>query len=124
MLHLVLRNQPKTPGSLRRLEILPIPDVGDGPRWRRAVVDLFGSLDMLVTANRYVRDLMARDYLVVHPVHLVPADRRVAVDGTMVRRAMALGEDWRAMVPAEVAAWLDQKGLVERFLREFGAEYR
>lgn len=103
--------------------VVPIPDLGDGPRWRRAVVDRLGPLDLFVTANRYVRDLLAEDYPVVHPVHLVPPGERVAIDGTRVRRAMALGEGWRSLVPPEVADWLEGRGLVERFRREFGAEF-
>ena len=105
-------------------EILPVPDLGDGPRWRKMVLELLGPLDLFVTANRYVRDLLAEDYLVVHPVHLVPPAERVALDATMVRQAMARGEDWRTLVPPEVAAFLDRQGLVERFRREFGGEYR
>lgn len=103
------------------LRVLEVPDLGHGPRWRAMVVDLLGPLDMFVTANRYVRDLLQADYRVIHPVHLVPEEERVAIDGTMVRRAMLAGEDWRPLVPPEVASWLDARGLVDRFRREFGS---
>jgi nicotinamide-nucleotide adenylyltransferase len=59
---------------------------------------------------------------VVHPVWLVPEGRRIALDGTMVRKAMARGEEWRALVPGPVADFIDGRGLLERFRREFGAE--
>lgn len=103
------------------LRVVEVPDLGDGPRWRAMVVEMLGPLDMFVTANRYVRDLLAEDYRVVHPVHLVPEEERVAVDGTMVRRAMLAGEEWRALVPSEIAAWLDSQGLVDRYRQEFGS---
>ena len=106
-----------------RARILPIPDVGDGPRWRRNVLDLLGSLDLFVTANRYVRDLLAGDYPVVHPVHLVPPEERVPVDGQAVREAMARGEGWRQLVPPEIAAWLDREDRLERFRRDFGGGF-
>ncbi len=106
----------------RNFRIVGVPDLGHGPRWRRMVLELFGPLDLFVTANPYVRSLLKDDYSVVHPGWLVPPDRHVAVDGTMVRRRMARGEDWRALVPESVAEYLTYRGLVDRFLGEFGAE--
>ena len=97
-----------------------IPDLGHGPRWRRMVLELLGPLDLFVTANPYVRDLLRDDYPVVHPAWLVPKERHVAVDGTMVRRRMARGENWRELVPPAVADYLDRRHLVDRFVREFG----
>jgi nicotinamide-nucleotide adenylyltransferase len=102
--------------------IVAVPDLGHGPRWRALVAELLGPLDLFVTANPYVRDLMSARYAVAHPAWLVPRERHVAVDGTMVRERMARGDDWRALVPAGVADLLDRRGLVERFRREFGAE--
>jgi nicotinamide-nucleotide adenylyltransferase len=100
--------------------VIPVPDLGHGPRWREMVAGLLGPLDLFVTANAYVRDLMEDVYPVVHPVRLVAPERRIALDGTAVRKAMAQGETWREMVPAEVAALLTERGLAERFRREFG----
>lgn len=101
------------------LRLVEVPDLGDGPRWRVMVAELFGPLDLFVTANAYVRDLMASVYEVVHPVHLVPEDERVAVNGTMVREAMLAGGPWRHLVPSEVADYLEREGLVSRFVSEF-----
>lgn len=103
-------------------ELVDVPDLGHGPRWRAMVVGMFGPLDLFATANAYVRSLLEHDYRVVHPVWLISPDRRVAVDGTMVRRRMARSDDWRALVPPVVAGYLDEHGLVDRFRREFGAE--
>jgi nicotinamide-nucleotide adenylyltransferase len=100
--------------------ILPVPDLGHGPRWRAMVTELFGPLDLFVTANDYVRDLMREVYRVVHPVTLVAPERRIPLDATAVRRAMAQGEGWKEMVPPEVASWIEDEGLDRRFRREFG----
>jgi nicotinamide-nucleotide adenylyltransferase len=105
-----------------RYTIVGVPDLGHGPRWRAMVLELLGPLDLFVTANPYVRNLLRADYRVVHPAWLVPREHHIAVDGTMVRRRMALGEDWRALVPPAVAELLESRGLVDRFVREFGAE--
>jgi nicotinamide-nucleotide adenylyltransferase len=82
---------------------------------------LLGEVDTFFTANDYVRDLLSPLYRVLHTVRLVPPDRRVPVTGTLVREAMARGDDWRLLVPPEVAAYLDERGLADRFRREFGA---
>jgi nicotinamide-nucleotide adenylyltransferase len=104
------------------VSIVEVPDLDDGPRWRLMVKEMLGPLDLFVTANAYVRSLLLEDYPILHPVHLVPPERRVRVDGSMVRAAMARGEGWRALVPPEIERFLDDQGLVRRFRVEFGAE--
>lgn len=107
-------------GSRGRYTLVEVPDLGHGPRWRAMVADLFGPLDLFVTANAYVRDLMREVYRVVHPVRLISPARRIALDGTAVRKAMARGEEWRDMVPSAVARYLESEDLLRRFRREFG----
>jgi nicotinamide-nucleotide adenylyltransferase len=107
-------------GEREGYSVLPVPDLGHGPRWRAMVTELFGPLDLFVTANDYVRDLMREVYRVVHPVHLVAPERRIPLDATAVRRAMAHGEGWTEMVPAAVAELIRAEGLDRRFRREFG----
>lgn len=102
--------------------LLEVPDFDDGPRWRALVVEMFGRLDAFVTANPYVAGLLAEHYTIVHPVDLVPAEQRVRIDGTRVRREMARGEDWRTLVPDEVAVYVQERGLDRRFRKEFGLE--
>jgi len=101
-------------------ELIQVPDLGNGPRWREMVAGLLGPLDLFVTANTYVRDLLQEVYPVIHPVRLIPPERRIALDGTAVRKAMARGEGWRDLVPPAVAALIDERGLAARFRREFG----
>jgi nicotinamide-nucleotide adenylyltransferase len=110
------------PGGREAAALVEVPDLDDGPRWRLMVKEMLGPLDLFVTANAYVRSLLLEDYPILHPVHLVPPERRVRVDGSMVRAAMARGEGWRALVPPEIARFLDEQGLVRRFRAEFGAE--
>jgi nicotinamide-nucleotide adenylyltransferase len=102
--------------------LVPVPDLDDGPRWRATVIDLFGPLDLFVSENPYVSSLLGADYRVIKPVELVPEDRRIAVNGTMVRREMAYGDGWRDLVPDEVADYIVTRQLDDRFRREFGLE--
>jgi nicotinamide-nucleotide adenylyltransferase len=107
-------------GASGRYTLVPVPDLGNGPRWREMVAGLLGPLDLFVTANTYVRDLLQEVYPVIHPVRLIPPERRIALDGTAVRKAMARGEGWRELVPEAVADLIDERGLANRFRREFG----
>jgi nicotinamide-nucleotide adenylyltransferase len=102
--------------------LVPVPDLDDGPRWRVMVIDLFGSLELFVTDNPYVASLLGADYQVIRPVELVPEDNRIAANGTMVRKAMARGDGWRELVPDEVADYIVDRQLDDRFRREFGLE--
>jgi nicotinamide-nucleotide adenylyltransferase len=102
--------------------LIPVPDLFDGPRWRIMVLDLFGSLDLFVTDNPYVASLLSEDYKVIRPVTLVAADEKIEIDGSLVRREMARGSGWRALVPPEVAGYITARQLDGRFRREFGLE--
>ena len=102
--------------------LLPVADLDDGPRWRVMITQLFGPLDAFVTANPYVAQLLATDYSIIKPVTLVPEEERIAVDGSMVRRALARGADWRELVPPQVADYISAQQLDQRFRREFGLE--
>jgi cytidyltransferase-like protein len=103
-----------------RATLVELEDLGDGPRWATLVVERLGALDLFVTANAYVAQLLERRYRVAPMVSLVSPGRRVRVEGRQVRAAMARGGDWRALVPAPVAELLCREGLVDRFRREFG----
>lgn len=106
----------------KNVTLIDVPDLDDGPRWRRQILDLFGTLDAFVTANPYVASLLEGDYRIIHPVDLVAEDERRPIDGTMVRRAMAQGDGWRELVPPEVVRIVVDGGLDRRFRSEFGLE--
>ncbi|MFZ5819671.1 MAG: hypothetical protein ACOYYJ_07205 [Chloroflexota bacterium] len=103
--------------------LIPVPDLDDGPRWRKMALDIFGALDLFVTDNPYVAHLLGDDYRILRPVELLPLNERIAVDGTGVRAAMARGEGWQALVPEKIAAYISStRGLDVRFRQEFGLE--
>jgi nicotinamide-nucleotide adenylyltransferase len=102
--------------------LIAVPDLDDGPRWREAVKELFGPLDLFITDNPYVASLLSEEYKVVRPVELIPNDKHIAIDGSIVRLAMAKGEDWQDLVPNEIEDFITIKRLDERFRREFGLQ--
>ncbi len=106
----------------KNYRLIPVPDLDDGPRWRKMIIKMFGPLDLFVTDNPYVANLLAEDYKIIRPVTLIPAEQKIAIDGTMVRREMARGDAWQDLVPPNVADYITSRGLDERFRREFGLQ--
>lgn len=102
--------------------LIPVPDLDDGPRWRKMIVELFGALDLFITDNPYVANLLSAEYRVIKPIELILTQEKIAIDGAMVRRAMARGDDWQALVPPEIANYITARHLDERFRREFGLQ--
>ena len=102
--------------------LLPVPDLDDGPRWRTMIVDMFGPLDLFVTDNPYVSNLLATEYRTIRPVELISKTEKIPLDGSMVRREMARGDEWRDMLPETVAEYITTCQLDERFRREFGLQ--
>jgi nicotinamide-nucleotide adenylyltransferase len=113
MLDLTLKNYDN-------FQLIPLPDLNDGPRWRDMVREKFGPLDVFFTDNPYVGSLMQSVYLIEKPVRVVPKEHRAPISGTIVRQAIARGEDWRSMLPDAVADYLIQHKLDQRFRLEFG----
>jgi len=115
MLHLVL-------SEWNNYTLIPVPDLDNGPRWREQVKNIFGGLDRFVTDNPYVASLLADDYRIIKPVTLIHENQQIAVDGSLVRKAMAQGEGWQALVPNEIEDFITIRRLDERFRREFGLQ--
>ncbi len=103
-------------------QLIPVPDLDDGPRWRVMVMELFGTLDIFVTENPYVTNLLKADYRLMRPIELIPSEEQIPVDGSGVRRAMARGEAWESLVPSVVAEYIKSNHLDVRFREEFGLE--
>jgi nicotinamide-nucleotide adenylyltransferase len=103
--------------------VIPVPDLDDGPRWRLMVREILGEdLDLFVTDNPYVANLLAEFYRIERPVAFVPPHERIRVNGTMVRQSIARGEDWQTLVPPEIAEYISIRKLDERIRREFGLQ--
>ena len=98
-----------------------IPEYRDGQKWRSYVLEHFGELDAFACGNAYVKELLKDDYRIINSWELVPEMDRVFVKGSMVRLEMARGDAWNKMVPQTVADYLE-KGLVERFRKQYGLE--
>ncbi|HIG98722.1 TPA: adenylyltransferase/cytidyltransferase family protein [Candidatus Woesearchaeota archaeon] len=99
-----------------------IREFNDGKKWGGEAVAAFGNLDAFISGNDYVRQLLGPYYAVIRGTDIIPVENWVMLSGTMVRVAMAKGEDWKKLVPAAVGDYLEKGGLVQRFRKEFGLE--
>jgi nicotinamide-nucleotide adenylyltransferase len=113
-------------GKADNYRLIDVPDFGhlpayrDGKKWLQTVTERFGPLDAFVTANDYVKELLAAHYTIIHPVELLAREERIPLRGTMVRTAMALGRDYRRLLPPEVVDIYDGQGRIDAFRKEFG----
>ena len=99
---------------------IEVPDFDNGPVWRQHILALYGPLDAFASANNYVRSLLKDDYKLILPITLVPKEKHVYLSATMVRIAMARGEQWEYFVPEIIVSYIKKHRLDERFCNEFG----
>lgn len=116
MIELVLRPR------FSNYQIVEVPDFGDGQKWREYVLQLYGSIDLFVTDNGYVKGLLEKDYKIVEPYRMIPKEKHAPICASMVREEMAKFGNWKSLVPPAVAEYLEKNGLVERFRTEFGLQ--
>ncbi len=121
MLRLVLGDRDAAQESAE-YAIIAIPDLDDGPRWKAMVREMLGELDIFVTDNPYVANLLKDDYRLMRPVEFLFPSEHVRIDGSTLRAMMAKGERWQEWVPEQVARYIEENKLEERFRREFGLE--
>ncbi len=99
-----------------------VPEYADGQQWRKYVKDHFGTMDAFVSGNDYVQNLLKEDYTIIHPADLITTEKYLRMRATEVRIEMARLGSWRNLIPQEVAAYLIENNLVERFCKDFGAQ--
>lgn len=96
-------------------------DVNNAPAWAKNVYERFGNLDAFITANdSEVKPFLEKYYTIVKPLDLLPQEKRVRVNATMVREELARNGDWRSLVPPQVADYIKENGLDKRFRQDFG----
>ena len=100
-----------------------LPEYSDGFKWKEDVKELFGKLAYFISGNEYVRSLLKDIYSLIHPHELVSNGKWRRSRGTEVRFEMArCNIEWKKFVPKEIADYLENKRLLERFQKEFGLQ--
>lgn len=94
-----------------RLWIIPVPDLRMPPAWTAYVLSLAPRVDVVAAGNPEVLLPFAWLGLRTMRVELREPDK---YNGTKIRELMAGGGEWRPLVPAEVARFLDEIDGVRR----------
>ena len=97
-----------------------IPEYADGQKWKQTLKETFGELDFFISGNDYVRNLIKDTFKLLHPGEIIPRKEQIYLRATEVRVELAQGDQWKALVPQGVATFIEEKGLAERFRKEFG----
>ncbi len=97
--------------DLRRVIIIPVPDVGSHSIWVAHLKSLTPSFQTVYTNNPLVTQLFVEAGYEVKPIDMF---RRNELIATRIRKMMVEGEDWRALVPNSVVQFIDKIDGVKR----------
>lgn len=98
-----------------------IPKYRYGHRWIKEIIAQFGKLDAFVTGNEYTKKLLEPHFKIISSYDVTDNRDHINVKGTYVRYLMALGDDYKPLVPKIIIPYLES-GLVQRMRKEFGEE--
>jgi len=91
--------------DLRKVLIIPVPDVGSHPMWVAHVKSLVPSFQTVYTNNPLVTQLFREAGYEVKPIEMF---RREELIATRIRKMMLEDGDWRQLVPKSVAQFIDR----------------
>jgi nicotinamide-nucleotide adenylyltransferase len=91
------------------VSFIEVPDMSDDAEWTKRCLELAEEVHQVWTGNEWTRNCFEAAGIEVKEIKEVPG-----VSATEVRRRMKAGEDWKALVPDEVARYIVEIGGVER----------
>ena len=94
-------------------DVLPLDDFDDDDAWIDEATQVLGELELLVTGNDHVRELLEPYYEIITPEEALGTIPDVSA--TKVREAISSGDEWKRFVPYQVAHYLEAEGLIGRF---------
>ncbi|MCE4617196.1 MAG: nicotinamide-nucleotide adenylyltransferase [Desulfurococcales archaeon] len=104
-------------GWKQRIDIVPVMDINSNKQWVKYLEMLLPRFDVGISGNPLVQLLfLDSGYDVLEP----PMYRREECSGTIIRRRIVEGKEWRNCVPEETIELLEQFGFPERLKRLAG----
>ncbi len=97
--------------DLRRVLIIPVPDVGSHSIWVSHIKSLTPCFQTVYTNNPLVTQLFMEAGYEVKPIKMFRRDELIA---TRIRKMMAEGEEWKSFVPKSVADFIEKIDGVKR----------
>jgi len=95
-----------------RFKVVPLPDIDEEEKWPKYVVDTVGQFDAVVSGNSRVKELFEKK---TKKKVIVPK-KKYAIEGKMVREALAKGEEMKKYIPDAVMAFLQKIGAARKIL--------
>ncbi|MCY4491070.1 MAG: nicotinamide-nucleotide adenylyltransferase [Thaumarchaeota archaeon] len=94
-----------------RLDIFPIPDVGDHQKWAKMIKNIIPEFDVVFTNDSLTRHIYLRQNVDVIPI---PFADRESLSGTHIRGLIAGDLKWDHLVPAGTKKFLLDSGAKQR----------
>lgn len=91
------------------VSIVEVPDLGDDEAWAKKCLELSEEIHQVWTGNEWTKTCFEKVGTEVKDIKEVPG-----ISATEVRRRIKEGEDWRALVPSDVASYLAELNVAER----------
>ena len=89
--------------KIRNCRICPVTDINDHSRWVAHVKKSVPHFDIVYTANPFTEELFRKSEHDIKIVHLIEG-----INATKVRDFMKEGKEWKALVPKEVALFIEK----------------
>ena len=90
-------------------EIIAVPDINDDEQWVEHVKKTVPEFDIVYTGNELTEKLFKKKEIIVRKIKLIPN-----INATEIRKRIIKGNDWRELVPEEVAEYIKKINGVER----------
>ena len=95
--------------KIRKCTIMEIPDFHDDEKWVRFIEENFPKIDIAYTGNEWTEKCFKSKGCKVKKVNILEN-----ISSTTIRNRMLSGKNWRELVPADVAEYIDRIKGVER----------
>lgn len=90
-------------------DIIPVPDVNDDEKWVEHVKKVIAEFDVVYTGNELTEKLFKEKSIEVRKIELIPD-----INATEIRKRILYGNNWRELVPKEVADYIRNINGIER----------
>ncbi len=90
-------------------DIIPVPDINDDNKWVGHVKKIVPEFSIVYTGNNFTEKLFKEKKLKVRKIKLMPG-----INATEIRKKILNENDWRKLVPKEVAVYIENINGLER----------
>lgn len=90
-------------------DIIPVPDINNDREWVDHVKKLIPEFDIVYTGNDFTEELFKEKNIKLKKIKLIPD-----ISATEIRKRILKGNDWKELVPKEVADYIEKIDGIER----------